>query len=155
MAPNLPIPQFLLPNLQYILQPLQYGPVRVASTVSGPTTPEPMAPSALHAFAAFAAAQLSAHPSFVFTQLAVPPGAQLAVAQPAALQQAVFAQTVAQVGAQPAAQVGAQPAVPVKSVPPARAQLAALTHDWDNKDTNTLLKLSNRAHFTETSGSKI
>ena len=37
----------------------------------------------------------------------------------------------------------------------AGAQSAELAADWDNKDTNTLLKLSSRARFSEASCNKI
>ena len=127
------MPQSFQLNLQYILSFLQYAPVRVTSTVSWPTASQLVAPSALHAFAAFAAtqpaallpavpfqsaaltpvallesyafaaAQPAAHPHAVFSQFAVPAGEQLAVAQPAAPFQVVCAQFAAPTSTQPAA----------------------------------------------------
>ena len=82
---------------------------------------------------AFTAAQPSAHSPALLAQLAAPDVAQLAVAQPAGSPQAVLAQLAA----------------------PTAAQLAAFAPDWDEKDANTLIKLSIRTRITETSGSKI
>ena len=45
--------------------------------------------------------------------------------------------------------IGAQPALPVW------AQSAELASDWDEKDANTLLKLSSRSRFCESAGNKI
>ena len=38
---------------------------------------------------------------------------------------------------------------------PAGAQPGALAADWDDKDTNTLLKLASRPRFCELTGNKI
>ena len=73
----------------------------------------------------------------VCTQLAFDGGAQFVTRVPAALQ----------VGAPLA--MGAQPALPVG------AQSAELAADWDEKDANTLLKLSSRPRFCESAGNKI
>ena len=140
-APNPPTTQSIQPSLQYISAFSQYAPVRVTSTVIGPTDPQPLAPSALDALAAFAALKPSAHPpavplqsaaltpvalpeSYVVTtaqplehspaiiyQIASSAGAQFAVAHPAARFQAACAQFAAPTAAQPVAQIGAQPAV--------------------------------------------
>ena len=47
------------------------------------------------------------------------------------------------------------PVVGAQLVMPASAQSAELAADWDDKNTNTLLKLSSRARYSEASGHKI
>ena len=154
-ALNQPTTHVLQPSLQYISASSQYAPVRVTSTVSGPSAPQPVAPSALHALAAFATAQPAAHSPTVISQIASSAGAPFAVAQPEAPFQAACAQFAVSAAAQPAVRVGAQPAVYALPAAPTGAQPADFAADWDEKETNTLLKLSSRACFTEPSGSKI
>ena len=44
---------------------------------------------------------------------------------------------------------------PAQTIIPVIAQPAAFAADWDKKNSNTLLKFSNGARFTEASGDKI
>ena len=50
------------------------------------------------------------------------------------------------------AQLGASCVVNAQFTTPAGAQPEALAADWDEKDTNTLLKLASRARFYESAG---
>ena len=60
-----------------------------------------------------------------------------------------------QVTAPLVAQFGAPFVVDDQLATPARAQPGALAADWDDKDTNTLLKLASRARFCKSAGNKI
>ena len=63
--------------------------MRVTSTVTGSTAPQPVTPSALHALAAFAAAQPATDLPAMFFQLAAPARKQLAIAHLAMFPQIV------------------------------------------------------------------
>ena len=53
------------------------------------------------------------------------------------------------------AQFGTPFVVDAQFAKPAGAQPGALAADWDDKDTNMLLKLASRARFSEVAGNKI
>ena len=88
-APNPLILQSFQTKLHYISLLSQYAPMRATSTVTGSTAPKPVTPSALHALAAFAAAQPATDLPAMFFQLAAPANEQLAVAYLAMLSQIV------------------------------------------------------------------
>ena len=74
---------------------------------------------------------------------------------------ALFAKPVDQVGEQPvlfaqfAGQVEAHFAMFTQLAAPAGTQFAVFAADWDEQDSDTLLKLSSSARYVEASGNKI